>query len=106
MATYRLGPKMVLSDRPVVSGHSVKATPMNATMTASVTTSVMPTSLMLIRLMSTRSRATPMSGAMTSRQTPMAQGPAQCSCTRSCQYTNAMSIPIAPWAKLNTPLVV
>ena len=54
----------------------------------------------------TRSIAAPNSGARMNSTAIRANGAGQCMCTRSCQYRKAMSMPMAPWAKLKMPDVV
>ena len=56
--------------------------------------------------MSTRSMSAPTSGASTRSTTIRAMGAGQWWFTRSSQYTNAITIPTAPWAKLKMPDVV
>ena len=56
--------------------------------------------------MMTRSNARPNSGAAISSTTTRATGTGHPQPTVSCQYANAASMPAAPWAKLNTPVVV
>jgi len=54
----------------------------------------------------TRSTMAPKSGAMMNSTAMRANGAAQCMSTRSFQYRNASSMPMAPWAKLKMPEVV
>ena len=56
--------------------------------------------------MMTRSMSTPRAGAATSSTPARASGMGQPQATCSCQYANAPSIPMAPWAKLKMPVVV
>ncbi len=56
--------------------------------------------------MITSSSSTPNSGASTSSTTTSDERAGQPQSNRSCQYTNAKSIPAAPWAKLKMPVVV
>ena len=53
-----------------------------------------------------RSRPTPRSGAATSTTRISATIVGMPWLTRSSQYTYAMNMPIAPWAKLKMPVVV
>ncbi len=53
-----------------------------------------------------RSTSSPKPGASTSSTTARATGTGQPQPTVSCQYMNADSMPAAPCAKLNTPVVV
>ena len=48
----------------------------------------------------------PNAGASTTSTTTTASGAGQPHPTRSCQYVNAASMPMAPWAKLKMPDVV
>ena len=50
--------------------------------------------------------AAPSSGAATSSTNARLTGAGQPQSNRTCQYRNAISIPTAPWAMLNTPDVV
>ena len=58
--------------------------------------------------MITTSMKTPSSGAATKSTMNRASGAGMphASGERSCQYRNAPSMPIAPWAKLKMPVVV
>src|SRR6266705_2716170 len=59
--------------------------------------------------MITRSSATPANGASTSMTSGSATHvgqPQPLKLSVNCQYTYAKNMPIAPWAKLNTPVVV
>ena len=53
--------------------------------------------------MISRSISTPMRGAATSTVSRIPTIVGSPMSTRSCQYTNARNMPMAPWAKLNTP---
>ena len=70
--------------------------------TTSLVASLVPSSPRKI----TRSSSTPKSGASTNRITTTATGVGQPHPTCSCQKVKAASMPAAPWAKLNTPVVV
>ena len=56
--------------------------------------------------MSPRSSKAPSSGAITKIVAINAIGAGTPRLTRSSQYTNAMNMPMAPWAKLKIPDVV
>jgi hypothetical protein len=56
--------------------------------------------------MSTRSISAPMSGANTHTTMKIASGAGHPWLKRNSQYTNAMNIPMPPWAKLKIPDVV
>ena len=70
--------------------------------TTSLVASLVPSSPRKI----TRSSRMPNSGAATSSTTTMATGAGHPQPIVICQYRKAASIPAAPWAKLNTPVVV
>ena len=99
-------PKRNGTVRGVVTSQMVSAMPINPNrrpiVTTSCTTSVDPTS----RRISTTSRNTPNSGAATNTVSTMAARFERPWLIESSQNTNAMSIPIAPWAKLKMPVDV
>src|SRR3954469_22032477 len=80
--------------------------PMRNTNRPSVTTRTTLTGESVSRRMTSRSRATPYAGAITSRTSAMEGHVPSPAWTCSCQYRNAMIMLVAPWAKLNTRVVV
>ena len=89
------------------SGSQIHAAmPMNENSNETVTTSLIVSVVCWRPRKIATSRNAPNSGPSTRRTTAIAIGVGQPQSNRSCQYANAPSIPIAPWAKLNTPVVV
>ena len=79
------------------------ASPMSPTIRPTVTTSEVARDAPRSPRIRTRSISAPSRGASTITTTKSASGAGQCWWTRSCQYMNAISIPIAPWAMLKMP---
>ncbi len=84
----------------------VTAKPIRANIRPSVTTSCTTRLESTISRMRTRSMSAPSSGASTRIVRNSEIGAGMPRLTRSSQYTNAMNIPMAPWAKLKMPDVV
>jgi len=84
----------------------VTANPIRANIKPSVTTSCTTSVELTISRMRTRSMSAPSAGAITRIVRNSAIGAGMPRLTRSSQYTNAMNIPMAPWAKLKMPEVV
>ncbi len=74
----------------------------NDTVTTSFTVSVVPCKPRKIAT----SKNAPNNGPRTSNTTAIDSGAGQFHSKRSCQYANAPSMPMAPCAKLKTPVVV
>ena len=77
----------------------------SATMRLIETTSLVASLVPLSPRMMPRSIASPIAGASRPRDTTRAIGVGQPQSKRSCQYANAVTMPIAPWEKLNIPVV-
>ncbi len=71
-----------------------------------MTTSCVASDVSCSRRMMPRSMPAPNRGAITSNTMATASGVGSPHSTSSCQYVNAPSMPMAPCAKLNTPVVV
>ena len=89
-----------------VGSQIVTARPIRANISPTVTTSCTTSDEPVSRRMSTRSMPAPNKGAMTKMQRISESGAGTPQSTRNCQYTNAMNMPMAPWAKLKMPDVV
>src|SRR3954451_17032621 len=94
------GPKNGLTVRLTPGGQTHCATPIMATSNEIETTSLVASLVPSSPRMITRSSNIPNSGASTSSTNATASTTGQCHLTVSCQYTNAASMPVAPWAKL------
>ena len=101
-------PKNVGIERPTEFGsQKVTARPISASIRPIVTTSLATRGASVSRRISTRSMAAPNNGAKMNTVMSSANGSwALPQSTFSCQYTNALNMPIAPWAKLKMPDVV
>lgn len=93
------------SDRPTVWSQIVLTSPMKPNSSPTVTISCTTSGLPCRWDMTARSRAMPNSGATTSTVNGMAIHVGQPQPTVSCHVRYAAIIPMAPWAKLNTPVV-
>jgi hypothetical protein len=92
--------------RVSVPGHTVVAMPYSSTSSPTVTTSDTPVGLPARGRISTFSMTIPKSGANTASTSSSDGHVPQPQSTFACQYRNAATIPMAPWAKLKTPDVV
>ena len=101
-----LVPKKVPMLRDVFGSQMEAASPMNASISPIVTASWATSGASFSRRMSTRSMTPPSSGAATSTVKRNATSVWRPRSTFSSQYTNAISIPMAPCAKLKIPDVV
>ena len=82
------------------------ARPIRASVRPMVTTSWATNGESVRNRMIPRSMSTPMSGAATSTVSRIPTMVGSPMSTRNHQYTKARNMPMAPWAKLNTPDVV
>ena len=92
-------------DRGTVGFQMVRVIPMIASIRPTVTMSCTTREAKRSLFIRSRSSATPTMGARTKMTTNSASGAGQCLLMRSSQYTKARKQPMAPWAKLNTPVV-
>ncbi len=87
----------------VVGFHTDAARPIRPSIRPIVTTSWATIGESVRNRMISRSMSTPMRGAATSTVSRIPTMTGSPMSTRNSQYTKARNMPMAPWAKLNTP---